>query len=235
MLPLLKLAADGRDHTMPEAIEVLSEQFKLTDDDRKDPLPISSQPRFDNRAGWARTYLTKAGLLETTGRGTFRLTGRGRDLVAAKPSMVSSEDLERYPEFLAFKTRPRKDLQEPLEQTATRTPEEVLQAGYDDMRSALAQEVLDSVKKATPRFFEALVVELLVAMGYGGSRVDAGQAVGQSGDGGIDGIIKEDRLGLDVIYIQAKRWDNPVGRPDLQGFVGSLEGHHARKGVFITT
>ena len=174
-------------------------------------------------------------MLETTGRGTFRLTDRGRDRLAGKPSQLTSKDLERYPEFLAFKTRSRKDSQEPAEQTATRTPEEILQAGYDDMRSALAQELLENVKKATPRFFEELVVELLVAMGYGGSRVDAGQAVGQSGDGGIDGIIKEDRLGLDVIYVQAKRWENSVGRPDLQGFVGSLEGHRARKGVFITT
>ncbi|HLY64766.1 MAG TPA: restriction endonuclease [Chloroflexota bacterium] len=234
MLPLLTFVADGREHTLREAVEVLAEQLGLTDDDRKDTLP-SAQPRFVNRVGWARTYLVKAGLLASVHRGTFRLTERGHKVLAGKPHHIGTRDLECYPEFVAFKTKTRKDLPDIDEQSEPRTPEEILAAGYDDMRTALAQELLEYVRSVTPRFFEELVVELLLKMGYGGSRADAGAAIGQSGDDGIDGTIKEDRLGLDVIYVQAKRWQNTVGRPELQGFVGSLEGHHARKGVFITT
>ena len=234
MLPLLNLAADGKEHTVREAVETLADQLTLTDEDRRDPLPSRAQPRFDNRVGWARTYLTKAGLLASAGRGSFHITTRGQEVLAREPTQIGSRDLEQYPEFPAFTGRSRPDPLGPAEKVS-RTPEEVLEAGYADLRSALAQELLENVRGSSPSFFEQLVVELLVAMGYGGSRTDAGQAIGQSGDGGVDGIIKEDRLGLDVIYIQAKRWQHSVGRPELQGFVGSLEGHRARKGVFITT
>jgi restriction system protein len=180
-------------------------------------------------------------LLERTGRGKYRITERGLDVLKSNPPSISTKFLMQFPEFIAFQNASRQGAKqakelESLEAVESETPEEILETSYQSLRRNLAQEILERVKECSPRFFETLVVDLLVAMGYGGSRKDAGQAVGQSGDGGIDGIIKEDKLGLDAVYIQAKRWDNStVGRPDLQKFVGSLAGRKARKGVFITT
>lgn len=241
MLPLLQLARDGKPHSLSEAVELLGNAFGLSEDERRELLPSGRQARFDNRVGWARTYLKKAGLLESTGRGTFRITERGLALLRENPPEITNELLFQFPEFKEFKSRQVSRLDSAAVQTrhsggrVTSTPEEVLEASYQELRRELAQELLDRVKRCSPRFFEQLVVDVLVAMGYGGSRTDAGQAIGQTGDGGIDGIIKEDRLGLDVVYIQAKRWDRTVGRPEVQAFAGSLEGQRARKGVFITT
>ncbi|MBU8900839.1 restriction endonuclease [Corallococcus sp. M34] len=239
MLPVLRLAQDGKDHTLREAAEAITVEFKATEEERNELLPSGRQRRIHNRVGWAKTYLQKAGLLEPNGRGRFRITSRGREVLQRRPSRIDMKFLEQFPEYNAFAAL-RHDADEaepsaPELPSATETPEEILEESYQELRRRLADELLDRIKACDPKFFEKLVVDLLVTMGYGGSRKDAGQAVGQSGDEGIDGIIKEDRLGLDVVYIQAKRWNNTVGRPVVQAFAGSLEGQRARKGVLITT
>jgi len=240
MLPLLQTAADGAEHIQHEINTKLAEFYQLTDAERSEMLPSAKQARFDNRVGWARSYLQKAGLMESTGRARFRITPRGIDVLKKNPKRIDMKFLQQFPEYMELKNDVR-GIEEHSTDTSvetdkqTQTPEERLESSYQNLKQALAQELLARIKKATPRFFENLVVDLLVAMGYGGSRRDAGQAVGQSGDDGIDGIIKEDKLGLDAIYIQAKRWDSSIGRPIVQAFAGSLEGHRARKGVLITT
>ena len=239
MLPVLRLAQDGKDHTLREAVEAIAVEFKATEEERNELLPSGRQRRLHNRVGWAKTYLQKAGLVEPNGRGRFRITPRGREVLQGRPSRIDMKFLEQFPEYNAFAAlrhdaaEAEPSALEPL--SATETPEEILEESYQELRRRLADELLDRIKACDPKFFEKLVVDLLVTMGYGGSRKDAGQAVGQSGDEGIDGIIKEDRLGLDVVYIQAKRWNNTVGRPVVQAFAGSLEGQRARKGVLITT
>lgn len=236
MLPLLKLAGDGQEHTLSEAIDVLAQQLRLNEADRNELLPSGQQAKFDNRVGWARTHLGKALLLESPRRGRFRQTERGAEVLRTEPSSIDMGFLMRFPEYVAFRSRVRRENgQESLPEAAEKSPEEMLELSYQSLRSTLAQDILERVKRCSPRFFEGLVVDLLVSMGYGGSRRDAGQAIGRSGDGGIDGIIKEDRLGLDVVYIQAKRWSGTVGREVVQAFAGSLEGQRARKGVLITT
>ncbi len=235
MLPLLRLAKDGGEHTLREVIESLAEQFALTPAERRELLPSGRQPTFDNRVGWATTYLKKAGLLESTGRGRFRTTSRGQQVLEEEPSAIDIGFLEQFPEFVDFRSRRSpKERGEPA-QESDETPEEVIESGYQALRNDLVEELLEQVMACSPQFFEKLVVDLLVQMGYGGSRKDAGHAVGQSGDAGIDGIIKEDKLGLDAVYVQAKRWANTVGRPVVQSFAGSLEGQRANKGVLITT
>jgi restriction system protein len=174
-------------------------------------------------------------LLESTGRGRFRITPLGLEVLHARPERIDIAFLERFPGFKEFKTYKGPELSDTSTQEVTETPEESLETAYQDLRRSLAEDILERVKRCSPQFFEKLVVDLLVAMGYGGSRKDAGKAVGKSGDGGVDGIIKEDRLGLDAVYIQAKRWEAAVGRPVVQGFAGSLEGYRARKGVLIST
>ena len=241
MLPVLRLTADGSDHTLAEAVELVAAQFKVTDEERNELLPSGRQHRLHNRVGWAKTYLQKAGLVEPNGRGRFRITDRGRDLLRTTPTRIDLRVLQKYPEYVDFKVLARGNAsnEAPTSSSvavdADATPEELLEQSYQELRRRLAEELLERIKGCSPQFFEKLVVDLLVAMGYGGSRNDAGQAIGQSGDEGIDGIIKEDRLGLDVVYVQAKRWNSTVGRPVVQTFAGSLEGQRARKGVLITT
>jgi len=239
MLPLLKLAGDGHEHTLSEAIEALDRHFGLTDNDRRELLASGKQSRFVNRVGWAATYLRKTKLVEATGRGRFRITERGQSELRANPQRIDLRYLDKYPELADFRRVPQQagaaDNGEVLVETTSQTPREVLETSYQLLRRELAQELLEQIKKRPPIFFEQLVVDLLVAMGYGGSRKEAGERVGRSGDGGIDGIIKEDKLGLVYVYIQAKRWDRAVGRPDVQGFAGSLDEQKARKGVMITT
>jgi restriction system protein len=238
MLPLLQFLKDGKEHNIGEVVDSLADQFKLSTEDRQQLLGSGQQTVIRNRAGWARTYLKKAGLIESTRRGFFRITDRGHSVLASKPGRVDVNYLEQFPEFVAFRElrhERRDEAVVPVTVSTDATPEEALDGAYARLRLDLEGDLLDLVKSASPSFFERLVVELLVRMGYGGTLQDAGQAVGKSGDGGIDGIIKEDRLGLDVIYIQAKRWDSTVGRPEIQKFAGALQGHRARKGVFITT
>lgn len=238
MLPLLKYAGDNQEHTIREAIDHIADTFKLTDQDRKEVLPSGSQYIIDNRVGWARTYLKKAGLLESPKRSYFKISQLGLDVLKKNPAEINVKFLEQFPLFIEFRnTKKEKDEHEEqeVEPGSSQTPQELLEYGYQKIKKDLAQELLGFVKQSSPRFFEKLVVELLLSMGYGGSRKDAGQAIGQSGDGGIDGIIKEDKLGLDVIYLQAKRWENVVGSKEIRNFVGSLVGQKANKGVFITT
>lgn len=237
MLPLLQLAGDGQEHTLSEAIEILARQFHLTDADLRELLPSGKQSKYVNRVGWAATYLRKTKLLEGTGRGRFQITDRGRSELRASPARIDLRYLDKFSELADFRGVPRQAEAEngDVVQATSQTPKEVLEASYQLLRRELAQELLERIKQRPPVFFERLVVDLLVAMGYGGSRKDAGQAVGRSGDGGIDGIIKEDKLGLDYVYIQAKRWENTVGRPAVQAFAGSLDEQKARKGVMITT
>ena len=237
MLPLLKFAGDGAEHSLRETIEALADEFDLADEERKELLPSGQQATFDNRVGWARTYLKKAGLLKSTRRGYYQITERGMKIQKQNPPAITTSFLRQFPEFVEFqrprKTRVDKATEEGVSET--QTPEEEIETAYQRVRQGLATELLQTIKDCSPAFFERLVVDLLVKMGYGGTRKDAGQAVGRSGDGGIDGIIKEDRLGLDIVYIQAKRWDSSVGRPEIQKFAGALQGQRARKGIFITT
>ena len=243
MLPLLKIAGDGNEHSLNEAIERLAQQFGLNEIDRNELLPSGTQRKFDNRVSWARTYMQKALLLSSPGRSKFRITELGIKVLKDNPPHINVKFLRQFPEFVAFHTHTDKEgkidednrfTQEIIEKTS-QTPQEILETSYQSLRQTLAQEILERIKNKPPKFFESLVVDLLVAMGYGGSRKDAGQAIGQVGDDGIDGIIKEDKLGLDAIYLQAKRWEGTVGGPVVQGFVGALIGKKARKGVFITT
>jgi restriction system protein len=238
MLPLLKFASDGKEHSQSDASEALSHHFSITESERREMLPSGRQTRFNNRVAWANVYLRKSGFLESTRRGRFKITERGQEILRSNPARIDVKFLMKNgdAEFREFHRPSRQDENHEDQSIETvRTPREIMDAGYQEMRRDLSQEILKRIKSSSPRFFEHLVVELLVAMGYGGSRKDAGEAVGQSGDGGVDGIIKEDRLGLDAIYLQAKRWEGTVGRPIVQGFAGSLEGHRARKGVLITT
>lgn len=238
MLPLLKLAHDGADHIFRDAVESLSVEFQLTPEECAELLPSGRQAIFNNRVGWARFYLKKAGLLEDPRRGSFRITARGNAVLAENLTRVDVKYLERFPEFIEFRDASQTGNNEKFDATpefTSKTPEETLEIAYQSIRLGLAQELVARILGCSPAFFEHLVVELLVKMGYGGSRRDAGERIGQSGDGGIDGIIKEDRLGLDTIYIQAKRWQGSVGRPEIQKFVGALQGQRAKKGVFITT
>ncbi|MEE4379447.1 MAG: restriction endonuclease [Candidatus Competibacteraceae bacterium] len=243
MLPVLKLAADGEEHKFSHAVDALADQFALSQEERNELLPSGSQAVFNNRVGWARSYLKQAGLLGAPKRGFFVITPKGQELLAQNPPEINVALLEQYPEFVEFKNRKKEKSesdnesteQAALEQITNETPEDSLASAYKKLRTSLEAEILSAVKESSPSFFERVVVDLLVKMGYGGNRQDAGRAMGKSGDGGIDGIINEDRLGLDVIYIQAKRWEGSVGRPEIQKFAGALQGQRARKGVFITT
>lgn len=236
MLPLLKFAADKEEHALRETIDALGEQFSLSTEERKELLPSGRQSTFDNRVGWARTYLKKAGCLTSTRRGYYRISDRGLALLAEKPDAITAKSLRRFPEFEEFQSESKQSTPATdIEDEGASTPEETVEQAVQQLNHSLADELLQTIKECSPSFFENLVVDLLLAMGYGGTRKDAGQTLGKSGDGGIDGIIKEDRLGLDIIYIQAKRWANPVGRPEIQKFAGALQGMRARKGVFITT
>jgi restriction system protein len=235
MLPLLKLAGDGEEHSLRETIDTLADRFDLTNEERRELLPSGRQPTFDNRVGWARTYMKKAGLLKATRRGYYQITERGRGVLEQDPPEINNAFLRQFPAFIDFQT-PKPKIEEGVsELDDSATPEEEIEAAYQNLREGLVDDLLETVKSCSPAFFEQLVIDLLVAMGYGGTRKDAGQAIGRSGDGGIDGIIKEDRLGLDIVYIQAKKWEGTVGRPEIQKFAGALEGQRARRGVFITT
>ena len=236
MLPLLKYAADNKEHKLADAVEDLSNQFGLTVEERKELLPSKTQEVIFNRIGWARTYMKKAGLLEDTRRGVFKITERGQAVLGENLERLSTKYLRKFDEFNEFqKKHNEKDSKSESDVISEATPEEMLESGYTKLSENLVDDILVNIAKCSPSFFEHLVVDLLVHMGYGGSFSEAAQVVGKSGDEGIDGIIKEDKLGLDTIYIQAKRWKGVVGRPEIQKFAGALLGQKASKGVFITT
>jgi len=237
-LPVLKIAGDGKEHNQSEVKEVIALQFQLNDAERNEMLPSGRQTRLGNRVAWSIVYLRKAGLLENSRRGIFHITDEGLNLLKKDPSRIDIKLLMQYPGIQEWHKPSRKNEDndtEAADATNQQTPEEVLEASYQELRRSLAQELLDKIMACSPKFFEQLVVDLLVSMGYGGSRKDAGEAIGHSGDDGIDGIIKEDKLGLDAVYIQAKRWNGTVGRPVVQAFAGSLEGQRAKKGIMIST
>jgi restriction system protein len=241
MLPLLKLASDGQEHKITDAIDALADQFGVGEQDREIMLPSGTQTRLYNRVTWALTYLTKSLLLEKSARGRFKIAPRGVDALKKNPSRIDNAFLTQFDEFRAFKQKKTKSAtvvtathEDGDEVEASLTPLERVEGGYNELREALADELLSRVRVMKPKAFEQLVVDVLVAMGYGGSQLDAAQVVGKSGDGGIDGVIKEDRLGLDMVYVQAKRHTNDVGPGAIREFVGSLGEHKATKGVFIT-
>ncbi len=240
MLPFLQHISDGKDHALRDLIDTLAGEFRLADEERREPLPSGKQPIFNNRVGWARTHLKKAGLIDVPQRAVFRITPRGKQVLAEKPARIDIRLLNRFPEFVAFRTVAPKENDSAKassheDTSLEKSPEETIEFAYLEIRQDLAAELLTQVKNCSPEFFERLVVELLVKMGYGGSTKDAGRAIGRSGDEGIDGVIKEDKLGLDAVYIQAKKWEGTVSRPEIQKFVGALHGQKARKGIFITT
>ncbi|MBZ0226008.1 MAG: restriction endonuclease [Comamonas sp.] len=240
MLPLLMRLEDGRERVLKDLQQELADEFRLTDEERMQLLPSGATLTFASRMGWAKTYLKKAGLVSQPRRGDVQITERGKEALAQKPARIDVKFLEQYADFMEFRSGAKAKEGTEHEQANTAlasdlTPDEIMESAYLKSRSALADEVLERIAGCSPAFFERLVVQLLIKMGYGGSRDEAGRAVGRSGDGGIDGVINEDRLGLDAIYLQAKRWGNGVGRPEIQQFVGALAGQRASKGVFITT
>lgn len=238
MLPFLRLLEDGAEHRLPEISESLSLEFQLTEEERNELLPSGNQAIMRNRVGWARTYLKKAVLLDSPRRAVFQINDRGREVLADAPEKITARYLRRFEEFCEFQNitsssddiTPQDDIEE------SQTPTEAIEEAFNTLNNDLAAQVLDAIKQNTPPFFEQLVVQLMQAMGYGGWSKESGQATQFTSDGGIDGIINEDPLGLETIYLQAKRYsDNAIGRPDIQAFVGALEMRRARKGVFITT
>lgn len=234
-LPMLELATDGQVWSLADAREELAKHFRLTEEEIEELLPSGRQARFANRVAWAKVYLERGGLLSSPKRAHFQITDRGREVLQNPPEEISIKFLSQYPEFQEFRSRSSKSTEEESDDTESDTPEEILESAYLTIRKNLASEVLERVKACTPRFFEHLVVDLLLNMGYGRAGGGSGERVGQAGDEGIDGIISEDRLGLEMVYLQAKRWEGTVGRPEIQKFVGALHGKRARKGVFITT
>ncbi len=242
MLPFLQQVEDGEQHRIRDIRERLALELSLPPDDLEALLPSGRMPVFNSRVHWAKTYLEKAGAVEAPSRGIVRITQRGRDLLSEDPARIDNDVLNRFPEFVEWRTRSqarnhgdKASAISAVEATQDgRTPEETLEESYRALREATEDELLDKVRLASPLFFERLVVDLLRRLGYGGAS-GSGEHLGRSGDGGVDGVIWEDKLGLDVVYVQAKRWQATVGRPDVQAFAGSLEGFRARKGVMITT
>jgi len=233
--PLLDLAADGQEHSIQEARNAIAKQMALPETDLNERLPSGTQTKFENRVAWAKSYFIQAKVLEAPRRSVFRITDRGRELLRVGHKRIDIRILNQYPEFLEFHKGRRGEDTENESEAAKETPEETLQKSYQSIRNDLASQIVQRISQNTPNFSERLVVDLMVAMGYGGSRADAGRSIGGTGDEGIDGVIKEDKLGLDLVYLQAKRWDGTVGRPEVQKFVGALHGKRAKKGVFITT
>jgi len=243
MLPLLKLTGDGQEHTVAEMLDTVAKQMGVSEEEREIMLPSGTQTRLYNRITWATTYLSKSLLIEKVRRGRVKIASRGLEVLRKNPPRINNAFLCQFPEFQSFKTKRNAKAaangEDAIANETTEdidaTPDERLDAAYKELRETLADDLLDKVRSGTDKFFEYLVVNLLVAMGYGGSDPDRGHVVGKSGDGGIDGVIQEDQLGLDMVYIQAKKWQNPVGPDEIRKFVGSLGEQKAHKGVFITS
>ncbi len=236
-LPLLILLKDGQAKSLKELHDELVVQYKLTPDEISRRINSGNSTFIRNRVGWARTYLHKAGLLTLPIRGHCQITDRGQQVLEEHPDKIDIAYLNRFPEFVEFRTPTKlsKADSELIPENSESTPDEQIKASSDALNKSLALDLLDAIKNNSPWFFEKLVVDLMIAMGYGGARAESGQATKSTGDNGIDGIINEDKLGLDTIYLQAKRWDNAVHRPEIDKFIGALTRQGARKGVFITT
>jgi restriction system protein len=239
MLPIMKIAGDGAEHRGHELRQRIGEQLGLTEEERKQLLPSGSQPVFTNRIAWARSHLTMAGLLEKTGKGRFRITQRGKEAMASNPSTINMRFLLQFPEYAEARSRAKTDT--PVDVAAearvseSASPQERIELAFRELNNSLTTELRSKLASIDPFRFEQVVLDLLVKMGYGGSKKEAAQVTQRTADEGIDGLINEDRLGLEVIYIQAKRWKHKVGRPEIQNFVGAIAGKKAGKGIFITT
>lgn len=245
MLPVLRVSAQGATH-VADCIDKLSQEFSLTEEEQKHPMPTGKQSLFGSRVQWAVTYLAHARLIRRPRRGYFAITERGEGLLSKAPERIDNKFLAQYEEFNDWIRRNQQGReakssilqgQNVLEALPFETPIERVEGNFRELMATLQEDLLERMLQVTPAFFEALIVDLLVAMGYGGSRKEAGRAIGRSGDGGVDGVIDEDPLGLDVVYIQAKRYqpEVSVGRPAVQAFAGSLDGVGAMKGVLVTT
>ena len=239
MRPLLVLTEDGAQHQISDLRDALAQQFELSDEDLAQRIPSGRVTTLQNRVGWAATYLYRCGLLDRPRRAHYRIMERGRQVLADNPERVDLNVLRQFEEFEEFRQRSGTRRQPTESQTQlttedSETPEEQLDEAYRELRTALAAEVLDRVREQSWQFVEDLVIDVLRAMGYGGPR-GAAERLGRSGDEGVDGVIREDALGLDLIYVQAKKWENNIQRPDIQRFYGALHGQRATKGVFITT
>lgn len=240
MFPILKLLSDGNIYYKKDIFIKLAKQLNLSQEQLEEKLPSQQEPTYINRIGWAITYLKKAGLLESPSRAHFLITDEGKNVVNSNVINLNSKYLRRYDSFLEFQNLSHKKEENKIieeNEQETQTPSEKMISYYEIIKKSICDDLLNKVIEQTPDFFEHLVVDLIVAMGYGGSVEDAGRATKRTNDEGIDGLVKEDKLGLDIIYIQAKRWQkgNVVGRPEIQKFVGALAGQGARKGIFITT
>ncbi len=245
MLPFLELLSDGKEHELQTLIKQIADKFELTDEERKELLPSGTQVVIYNRVVWAKTYLKKANLLSSPKRAIIIITEHGKKVLQNKPPKIDIKFLQSLPDFKEWQTsyqtnyQNRKDddqqSQVNTDIESGKTPEELLEDSFVKLKDELAAELIDKIKSCSPAFFEKLVIDLLIKMGYGGSRKEAGQIIGKSGDGGIDGIIKEDKLGLDTIYVQAKKWDNTVPIGQIRDFAGSLLSKKAKKGIFIST
>lgn len=239
MLPVLQVSSSG-EVKISDAVRTLADQLQLTDEERLELLPSGRQTTFTNRVAWAKSYLTKAGLVVSTKRAHFQITARGQQVLKTKPKRIDIKYLLQFPEFRTFREGPQGDENQPeahLEPTTTLTPDEVIRTAAVRLEEELGVELLTRVCSAPPDFFERIVVQLLLAMGYGGTAAEAGRALGRSGDGGVDGVIDQDTLGLDRIYVQAKRYadGNNVGPAAIRDFFGSLDRFKASKGLFVTT
>ncbi len=239
MRPLLQSLNDLQERPSSWLYSAISDEFRLSQQEREELLPSKRQKVLHNRVAWALFHMKSAGLIESPKRGVHKLTSRGQQILKKYPTKVDLRILAQFPEYIAMRGKEKIGNEASLDPSVSPapivTPDEAIASAYGELRASLAQELLEKIKQSSPEFFERLVVDVLLAMGYGGSQTDAGEALGRSGDGGIDGVIREDKLGLDVIYIQAKRWENVVGRPVVQGFVGAIHGARASKGVIITT
>lgn len=235
MLPLLQYLGDNKEHSNQEILEAMEQYFRLTEQEKAELLPSGKQRIYVNRVAWAKSHLKKAGLIQSPGRGLYAITPRGIEELENAPDKLTITYLLRYPEFQAFREGKAIPSTSPETNNENQTPEELIELGHEKIAQDLRLSLLEQIKSCSPRFFEQLVIDLLLEMGYGGSRKEAGTLTQQGADGGIDGIINEDRLGLDVIYVQAKRWECVVGRPEIQKFSGALLGKRAKKGIFITT
>jgi restriction system protein len=239
MLPLITVLGDGQERNMRQVTDLLAESYHLTEKEREELLPSGQQSIFSNRVAWAKSHLKAAGLLENPIRGRVRISDLGRKVLADKPPLINVRFLKQYPAYCEFIGKSAQTNDEAVSGEIPsveerRTPLELIDAAHKSLRQATTEDLLSKLKTCSPAFFESVVVRLLMAMGYGGV-AGQGTVTGKSGDGGIDGVIKQDKLGLDVVALQAKRWDGPVGRPVIQGFVGSMDYIRARKGVILTT
>jgi restriction system protein len=240
MLPVLESLADGQEKTIRDLTALLADRYGLTEAERAEVIPSGQQTIFSNRVAWAKSHLKYAGLLENPARGRVRISELGHKVLAERPLAINVKFLKRFPSYCEFIGKSESKTENEGKATTTtviedeRTPLELIDAAYKSLTLATAEEVLSRLRTCSPAFFESVVVKLLMAMGYGGV-AGHGSVTGKSGDGGIDGVIKQDKLGLDVVCMQAKRWEAPVGRPVIQGFVGSMDYIRAKKGVIITT